>query len=86
MKGTAKSTAFLWFLILLGAVAGSLVGDAIGNSLSIFGFLKNSYQIGTKAPLVLNLKILTVTIGMNFNINIMTIVGVVMSIILYRRY
>ncbi len=35
MKGTVKSAAFLWFLILLGAVAGSLIGDAIGSRISI---------------------------------------------------
>lgn len=86
MKGTVKSTAFLWFLILLGAVAGSLIGDAIGSRISILQFLKDSYEIGARTPLVLNLKILTLTVGINFNINIMTIIGVIVAIILYRRY
>lgn len=86
MKGAGKSTVLLWFLIFVGAVAGSLIGDTVGSNFDMFKFLKNSYAIGTNSPLALNLKILTVTIGISFNINIMTIIGVIMAIILYRRY
>ncbi|WP_446898698.1 DUF4321 domain-containing protein [Clostridium sp. LBM24168] len=86
MKGTGKNTIFLWFLILLGAIAGSLIGDALGSSFSVLKFLKNSYEIGTNAPLLLSFKIMTITLGINFNVNIMTIIGIIMAIILYRKY
>ncbi|MCH3964739.1 MAG: DUF4321 domain-containing protein [Clostridium sp.] len=86
MKGTGKNAAFLWFIILLGAIAGSLIGDALGNSFSVLKFLKNSYEIGMKEPLSLSFKIMTITLGINFNANIMTIIGVIVAIILYRRY
>lgn len=86
VRGVEKGISFLWFIIFLGAVCGSLIGDILGNSLSILSFLKDSYAIGTSTPIILNLKVMTLTLGLNFNINIMTIIGIIMAIILYRRY
>lgn len=86
VRGAEKSISFLWFVIFLGAVCGSLIGDILGDSLSILSFLKNSYSVGMSTPIVLNLKVMVLTLGLNFNINIMTIIGVIMAIILYRRY
>lgn len=86
MRGAEKSISFLWFVIFLGAVFGSLIGDIIGSSLGALSFLRNSYAVGMSTPIVLNLKIMVLTLGLNFNINIMTIIGVIMAIILYRRY
>jgi hypothetical protein len=86
LRGAEKSIGFLWFIIFLGAVGGSLVGDILGNNLSFLSFLKNSYAIGMSTPIVLNLKVMDITLGLNFNINIMTIIGIIMAIILYRRH
>lgn len=85
MRGAEKSIGFLWFIIFLGAVCGSLAGDILGNNLSSLSFLKNSYAIGMSTPVVLNLKVMDITLGLNFNINIMTIIGIILAIILYRR-
>ncbi|NMM64529.1 DUF4321 domain-containing protein [Clostridium sp. P21] len=86
MRGAEKSISFLWFIIFLGAVCGSLIGDILGNNLSFLSFLRNSYTIGTSTPISLNLKVMIVTLGLNFNINIMTIIGIIMAIILYKRH
>lgn len=86
MKGAEKGIGFLWFIIFLGAVCGSFVGDILGNNLTFISFLKDSYAIGTSTPIMLNLKVMVITLGLNFNINIMTIIGIIMSIILYRRF
>ncbi|WPC42880.1 DUF4321 domain-containing protein [Clostridium sp. JS66] len=86
MRGAEKGIGFLWFIIFLGAVCGSLIGDILGNNLSFLSFLKNSYAIGTSTPISLNLKVMIVTLGLNFNINVMTIIGIIMAIILYKRH
>lgn len=86
MRGVEKGISFLWFIIFLGAVCGSLIGDILGTNLGILKFFKDSYAIGTSTPIVLNLKVMVLTLGLNFNINIMTIIGVIVAIILYRRY
>ena len=86
MRVAEKSISFLWFIIFLGAVCGSLIGDVLGNSLHILSFLRTSYTIGTATPIILNLKVMSLTLGLNFNINFVTIIGIIMAIILYRRY
>ena len=85
MRNGEKHTGFLIFLILLGAISGKLVGDIIGNSIKGLSFFKVSYAIGTSTPINLDLKVLTVTFGVNFNFNIMSIIGVILAIILYKR-
>lgn len=86
MKGAGKSGGFIWLFIFLGAICGSLIGDAVGNSFNFLSFFKNFYSIGMSEPVVLNLKVMVLTLGINFSINIMTIIGIIMAIILYRKY
>ncbi|MBP1744299.1 MAG: hypothetical protein H6Q58_1277 [Firmicutes bacterium] len=86
MKVSSNGKGFMWFIIILGAVSGSIIGDIVGNNVSWLSFLKASYSIGTQAPLVLDLKVLVLTLGLNFKINIMSIIGTIMAIILYKRY
>lgn len=85
MRGADRG-GLLWFFILLGAICGSLIGDIAGDSIKGLSFLRASYTIGTSSPFVFNLKVMFITIGLNLNINIMTIVGIILAIILYRRY
>ncbi|SKA75286.1 protein of unknown function [Clostridium sp. USBA 49] len=85
MRGLDKSKGFLAFIIFLGAISGSLLGDLLGSRFEKLYFLKNIYSIGTSKPLSLDLKILTISLGINFNINLMSILGIILSIILYRN-
>lgn len=86
MRTSSKSIGLLIFTIVLGLILGSILGEIIGNSISMLSFMKNSYAIGTTEPLVLNLKAITLTLGLNFNVNLMSIIGVIVAIIIYRRY
>ncbi|MFL0247468.1 DUF4321 domain-containing protein [Candidatus Clostridium stratigraminis] len=85
MRGSEKSKSFLFFIIILGAICGSLIGDLLGSNIKYLSLLKNAYNIGTKNPLVLDLKILSISFGINFNISLMTIIGIILAIILYRK-
>ena len=86
MKSTEKRNSYFVFFILVGAISGSLIGDLLGNNVGALKFLKSTYTIGMSNPMLIDLKVLTVTFGLNFNINIMSIVGIVLAIILYRKY
>ena len=85
MRGSEKSIGFLIFVILLGAICGSLIGDLLGANINALKFLKNIYTIGTSKPLTLDLKVLSLSFGINFNINLMSILGIILAIILYRK-
>ncbi|GAA0747573.1 DUF4321 domain-containing protein [Clostridium oceanicum] len=85
MKGIEKSKSLFGVFILLGAILGSISGEIIGNNFSVLSFLKSSYTIGTTSPMALNLKVFNLTLGLSININIMTIIGIIVSILLYRK-
>lgn len=85
MKGSGKSSIFFVFFVLLGALTGSLLGDMLGD-ITVLKFLKYVYSIGTPAPVSLNLKVVSLTFGLNLNMNVMSIIGVIVAIILYRKY
>lgn len=85
MKNSEKKTGFLIFVILIGAISGKFIGDILSSNIKVLNFLKTSYPIGTSAPFIIDLKVLSITFGLNFNISIMSIVGITLAIILYRK-
>jgi len=86
LKGSNKSSAFFIFIVLLGSICGSLIGDLIGSNIKVLSFLKSVYFIGMNKPLVLDLKVISLSFAINFNINLMSIIGIIVAIILYRKF
>lgn len=87
MKSVSRGNKSLfWFIILLGAISGTIVGEILGSSIKSLSFLNKFYAVGTSKPLVLDLKFMALTLGINFNINVMTILFIIAAIIIYRKY
>lgn len=86
MKSTEKRNSYFIFFILIGAISGTFIGELLGNNVGVLKFLKSTYTIGMSNPMLIDLKVLAITFGINFNINIMSIIGIVLAIILYRKY
>jgi hypothetical protein len=85
VRNGENRTSLLVFILLIGAISGKFVGDILSSNIKAFSFLKTSYSIGTSAPFIIDLKVLSVTFGLNFNINIMSMLGIVLAIILFRK-
>ncbi|OPJ63748.1 DUF4321 domain-containing protein [Clostridium oryzae] len=86
MRNSNSSALFFAFVIFLGAISGSIVGDILGNMTKL-NFIKHVYHIGTGSPMTIDLKVMTFTLGFNFGINIMSIIGMILAIIiLYRKH
>lgn len=85
MKSLDKSKSLLGVFILLGAILGGIAGEILGSSFKQLAFLKTAYKIGTSSPISLDLKVFNLALGLNFDINIMTIIGIILAIILYRK-
>jgi len=74
------------FITLLGAISGSFIGEFLGNTFKALDFLGKNYFMGLKNPLVIDLKVLELTFGLGFGLNLMAIVGMVLAIVLFKRF
>ena len=84
MVSTSKKNSWALFLLLLaGIVLGSFIGHLCQN-VSFLSWLNYGKTFGLESPLVLNLGVLVLTFGLTIDINIASIVGVIIAIIIYR--
>ena len=86
MKYGSSKNNMLVLMLCVGALGGTLLGEILGSKFKILNFLKQSYVIGTPRNLYFDLKIVNFTFGINFYINIMTIICIVLAIIVYKRH
>lgn len=86
MRGSGGSKIFLGFTIFIGAIGGSILGDILGSNITFLSFLKSVYTIGTSNSVVLDLRIIKIALGLNINLSIMSILGMFLAIILFRKY
>ena len=85
MRNGEKRTGLLIFIIFIAAILGRFIGDILSSNVKAFSFLKTSYSIGTSAPFNIDLKVLSITFGLNLNINIMSILCIILAIVLFKR-
>ncbi|MEG2353711.1 MAG: DUF4321 domain-containing protein [Clostridium sp.] len=86
MKKTQGGAPYFIFIVILGAISGTLLGDILGSHIEALSILKLNYEIGINTPLLLNLKFIVLTIGLSCNVNIMSIVGIILAIIIYKKF
>ncbi len=81
-----KRTFSLLLFIILGALFGSIIGEFLSDYIPSLKVLSSAYNIGTRTPFIIDLRVLSLTFGITINFNIMSIIGVIVSIILYKKY
>ncbi|MDD3140943.1 MAG: DUF4321 domain-containing protein [Lachnospiraceae bacterium] len=80
---SGKNGWALFLLILSGVMLGGFIGMLAGN-VPVLSWLAYGQSFGLDSPIILNLGILVITFGLNIKITIASIIGVVISIIIYR--
>lgn len=70
--------------ILSGLVIGGLLGDLAAN-VDWLWWLSFGDQFGLENPIVLDLSVVTVTFGLMIKINIASIIGVIVALLIYRK-
>ncbi len=76
-----KSTAFIIFIVIVGALIGTAIGEVIGilvpQGVVQDFFLKSaSASIG---PGTLDIILLTITLGFSFKLNVMGVIGILIA-------
>ena len=82
VKDRGKVVSILF--ILAGLVIGGLIGD-FASSINGLSWLSYGEEFGLRDPIVLDLNVLTLTLGLTIKINIASIIGVIISLIVYRK-
>ena len=84
MRGAgSKNSWALFLLVLTGIVLGGFIGE-LAEGVSALSWLSYGQAFGLADPIVLNLGILVITFGLSIKINIASIIGVIISIFIYR--
>ena len=79
-----KSKWIIIVFILAGLVIGGLLGD-LASKVDFLWWLGYGKEFGLTSPIELNLSIVQISFAMLFKINIASIIGVIISLIIYRR-
>lgn len=75
--------------VLIGAIFGGILGEVLKNVPSLVGimpFLVTTYPIFDMTPVTINLYVMKLTLGVAFMPNLMSMLGIILAIVLYRRY
>lgn len=76
------------FISILFILAGLVIGGLIGNltsSINGLSWLSYGEEFGLRDPVVLDLNVLTLTLGLTIKINIASIIGVIIALVAYRK-
>ncbi len=75
-------------IVVAGLVIGSLLGELLGRSLPS-GWLRDFFTagptIGLAPPVTVDLRLLSVTFGLAFKVNVVGVLGVVIAAVTFRR-
>lgn len=82
-RAEGKHSWALFLLMLAGIVLGGFIGTLTAD-MPGFAWLNYGQSFGFDNPIVLNLGILVITFALNIKITIASIIGLVISAIIYR--
>lgn len=84
MATKSKNIWILVLFILSGLVIGGLLGDLAGQ-VDFLWWLSYGQSFGLSSPIELNLSIVQLTFGLMFKINVASILGMLIAVLIYRK-
>lgn len=84
MATREKNVWILVLFILSGLVIGGLIGELAGK-VDFLWWLSYGQSFGLSSPLELDLSIVQISFGLMFKINISSILGMILAILIYRK-
>lgn len=84
MATREKNVWILLLFILSGIVIGGLLGELAGK-VDFLWWLSYGQSFGLSSPVQLDLSVVQISFGLMFKINISSIIGMIVAIIVYRK-
>ena len=84
MATKEKNIWVLLVFLLAGLVIGGLLGK-LASGVSWLWWLSYEQQFGLESPIVLDLSVVQLTFGLMFKINVASIIGMILSIFIYKK-
>lgn len=84
-RRTDKNGWALFLLILAGIVLGGFIGFLAKDVAWLDKWLNFNYSFGMDQPVELDLKVILLVFKLQFNITIMSIVGIIAGIVVYKK-
>ena len=84
MATREKNIWILLIFILSGIVVGGLIGNLAGQ-VDFLWWLSYGETFGLSEPITLDLQVIQLTFGLMFEINISSIIGMVLAIFIYKK-
>ena len=85
--GRTKGFGMLSLFLITGAVLGGILGELIAGSTSLAGmapYLTKTYTIIDIPPVTINLYVIKLVLGFALHPNLISVLGIVAAIILFR--
>ena len=83
MATKSRNTWFLIVLVCAGLVIGGLIGQ-LASQISWLNWLSYGQEFGLAEPLTLDLCVIKITFGFVVNINMASIIGIAIALLIYR--
>ncbi len=83
-----RGLGLLLVAIVAGLVIGSLLGELFGQVVSaewLRDLLTRGPTIGLTTPATLDLRLLSITFGMVFKVNVVGVLGIIIAVIAFRK-
>ena len=88
MAKKMDSAVVLLVILILGALVGSVIGEVVA-ALAPGSYLEAVFSKGINPglspPAVLDLKVITLTFGLTLRINLASLLGIVLAMLIYRK-
>ena len=84
MATREKNIWILMVFILSGLVIGGLLGE-LASRVDWLWWLSYSQSFGLENPIVLDLSVVKITFALMFKINVASIIGMILSIFIYKK-
>lgn len=84
MATREKNVWILLVFILSGLVIGGLLGQ-LAENIDFLWWLSYGQSFGLSTPIQLDLNVIQITFGLMLKINIASIIGVIIAILIYRK-